>query len=396
MSHDSRSGTSSLRGNLLLLLVTTLICLAIAEMAVRFLYSTPEFSDRFLLWSSPHYRLDNNGAVRYLPNESVREITVYYGEIEYDIRYSTNDMGLIDHRNYASESKADPYTRRIAFVGDSLTAGQGAEPPWVPQLRDRVQTTDPGVWIYNLGVSGAGVQHFRKLLQSLGQAIDFDEIVLLAISNDFYRPFWWPLTRPGTIRFCLEDETRETCAKRTPIATVIDANASEEDILARVENLRRQRTQEAQAGDRIAESGTLSGLLGQSRLFMLLYDIAQDNPLFAVGEKDQRVSRALKDFVKRENFQALEGIRADFPDIPIRLVHLPERHEVQSGRYDLEDLGNLATSLDIEYFPALNRCEWSASMYHPNDPHPNERGYATLSACIEAYLFPEERRENPQ
>ena len=77
-------------------------------------------------------------------------------------------------------------------------------------------------------------------------------------------------------------------------------------------------------------------------------------------------------------------------------MHLPERHEVKSGRYDLGDLGSLATSLDIEYFPALDRCEWSVSMYHPNDPHPNAQGYAMLSACIEAYLFPGGRGEDPQ
>jgi hypothetical protein len=233
-------------------------------------------------------------------------------------------------------------------------------------------------------------------LLSLGQTIDFNEIVLLAISNDFYRPFWWPLTGPDTIRFCLEDESEETCAKRSPIATVIDKNASEADILGHVENLRRQRTQKAQAGGRAVDGGGLSGVLGASRLFRLLYDIAQDNPLFAAGEKDQQVSEVLKDFVKRENVQTLEGIRADFPGIPIRLVHLPERHEVKSGRYDLEELGSQATSLDIEYFPALDRCEWSASMYHPNDPHPNAQGYAMLSACIEAYLFPGARGESTQ
>ena len=380
---------SSLKGKLFLLLISTFISLLLAEMGIRLLISDATFEDKFLMWNSPHFRLDQNGAVRYLPRESIREVAVYNGQIEYDLRYETNNMGFIDHVDYLEQTASDTIKNHIAFVGDSFLAGSGGVRPWVPELRDRIRKRHRDTQIYNLGVVGAGIEHFRRLLSSVAEEIPFDEIIIFAISNDFTRPFWRPLTTSEEIRFCPMNEAEHVCAKRSPIATIFNANSGENEILERATELRTERFAASQQSEKRGTDGAPPYLLRNSRLFMLLYNLYHENPLVAAGEKRQQVSDALMYFAKKENFKAFEEIRSQFPDIPIRLVHFPEKHEVRSGRYDL-DLEDNARRLGIEYFPALERCDWSVDMYHPNDPHPNPHGYANITTCVENYLFPAE------
>jgi len=354
-----------------------------AEGLIRLLISDATFEDKFLMWSSPPFRLDQKGAVRYMPNDSIREIAIYNGNIEYDVRFETNDMGLIDHVNYLESGEANNTTSRIAFVGDSFVAGAGGNNPWVPQLRDRIRQSGDGIQIYNLGVEGAGIEHFRRLLASISSEIPLDKIIIFAISNDFTRPFWRPLITIDEVRFCPLEEAESVCAKRVPIATIIDANAGEDEILARVAELRTARQTAAEQ----TASEELPYLLRNSRLFMLIYNFYNHNPLLAAGEKKQHVSDALLYFVQKENLTALKNIIDMFPDTPVHLVHLPERHEVRAGHYDLE-LEENTRKLGIEYFHALSHCDWSENMYHPNDPHPNDYGYTSISTCVENYLFP--------
>ena len=94
-----------------------------------------------------------------IPNESVRTVAIYTGRIEYDVKYQTNNMGFIDHKDY---DKNQPIERSIAFVGDSFTAGYHGGTPWVPGLRDKL-AHDNDLEIYNLGVDGTGIIHFEKI-----------------------------------------------------------------------------------------------------------------------------------------------------------------------------------------------------------------------------------------
>jgi hypothetical protein len=111
------------------------------------------------------------------------------------VRFRTNDLGFIDHEDYLVPGQSRADAPRYAFVGDSFTAGFHGGTPWVPALRDRARKTNPDLQIYNLGVSGTGFDHFGRLLKSFATDVDFSEIVILAISDDFERPFWPPPPR---------------------------------------------------------------------------------------------------------------------------------------------------------------------------------------------------------
>jgi hypothetical protein len=364
----------SLRSNLLLALISTVFCLLLGEVALRALFSPPQAETRFLFWSSPHFVLDAQDAVRYRPHETVREIAIYDGRIEYDARYRTNNLGLIDELDYHPNEAG----RRIALVGDSFTAGSGA-PPWIPALRGLLTSQQPGARLYNLGVAGAGIIHMVRLIESLAPTLAFDEIVILAITNDFHRPFWRPLTSDTEIRFCPMDESRTVCAKREPVATVIPYALGAAGLQASIAERTRARAAAA------LHHSPLTRTLRHSRVFALAHDLYRQQPIFAAGEKTQQVSDTLKRFVERDSEAALRQLRARFADTPIHLIHLPEKHEVAQGRYD-RNLKPLADELGLRYTSALDRCDWSIDLFYPRDPHPNALGYQRIAHCAAGLL----------
>lgn len=382
MNNHPKSGR---RANIILLAVSIIICLLLAEMAIRILFSRSEYNSRFLFWSSPHFVLDEQGAVRYFPNEDVREIAVYDRSIEYDTRYHTNNMGLIDTVDYAEAIDDDEKNTHIALVGDSLAAGSGAT-PWIPVLREEVQAENPAVHLYNLGVAGAGIEHFYQLLKSIAHHIHFTDIVILAISNDFQRPFWRPLTSPTEIRFCPFQEGDEVCSKRLPVARVVDFGVNEAQVTALVTDVVNKRAERDAARNVQGIIPKITGWMRKSRLFDLVYSLYNDLPLFAAGEQAQRVSGALKRIVEKESLQMLAKVRDQFPDANIYFVHLPEKQEVQSNRYDLE-IREAVEALGMDYFPALQQCSWTMGMFYLHDPHPNERGYKNITRCVRDYLY---------
>lgn len=339
------------RLNVVVTTVSIVLTIALMEGSLRFV-EVPD-APRFLFWSSGHFSMDDNGAVRYRPGERVRTVTVYGGKIEYDVQYSTNNLGLIDDRPYYRDDRQIP---KYVFAGDSFTAGHHGGRPWVPALRDRVQRNQD-LEIYNLGVTGTGFHHFKRLLESFSREIDFTDVVLLAISNDFYRGYWYPVISGNEIRFCREVLVPEQCiATIPPTAYVIPYNATDDEIIA--------------MASRLAKSRSLSG--GGSRIVGMARRLYR-----AFGPaKSQQAMSALN---------AIEKIKLEFPQAKIHLVHLPEKAEVQSGEYEL-DVEALVAGSGIDYFPALHKCEWSVDMYHERDSHPNSRGYDAVSSCVGRYL----------
>src|SRR5690606_30931888 len=119
----------------------------------------------------------------------------------------TNNLGLIDPLDSPARPQA---AERYAFVGDSFTAGQGAR-PWIPALRDALWRAGHDVDVFNLGIEGTGVQHFAKLLESLGPELRFNHVVVLLISADLTRPQWRPVLHGEELRFCPSGVSERLC-----------------------------------------------------------------------------------------------------------------------------------------------------------------------------------------
>ncbi|NNE18546.1 MAG: hypothetical protein HKN10_08730, partial [Myxococcales bacterium] len=104
-----------------LLLVSTMLSLLLAEGLARVLSPFPDAHDKLWMLGSPTFQTDDGGAVRYLPNQTVRSVMLQDGEIVYDVRFDTNDLGFLDHEDYSSDGERPADARRMVFVGDSYT-----------------------------------------------------------------------------------------------------------------------------------------------------------------------------------------------------------------------------------------------------------------------------------
>lgn len=346
-------------------LLASAATLALCEFGLRIL-KLPPAPKRSLFFSSPTFRLDSNGAVRLLPNQVIRTAIVRDSQIVYDVRFETNNLGFVDDRDYGAA--AAPGRASYVLVGDSFTAGFHGGRTWIPQMRDDAESA--GADLYNLGVSGTGIEHFRRLLLSTRREIPFNHIVLVVITNDFSRLFWFPVVRDKEIRFCVED-SGDACLSQPYVAKVIPPDAGQDTILsaAAKAGMDKQRSEYADAGN------AWTRVLKESRLFRL--GLAAARRLTAKRRSDRRTRRA---------WLNLRKIREDFPSTEIRLVHLPQKDEVAAGEYFM-DVGTIAEGVGIRYFPALHECDWSEDMFFRLDPHPNAKGYRNIAACVSRYLF---------
>jgi hypothetical protein len=323
------------------------------------------------MMSSPHVVLDGRGAVRHIPNETVRVAAIYDGVIEFDVVVRTNSRGLVDHREYPVSSDS---RRHYAFVGDSFAYGLGAE-PWVPKLRDAVRAVHRDIEIYNLGVNGASIQHYRRLVSSVAAELPLTHIVAIAITNDFYRPWWEPVATAEGTRLCRTDGA---WCSRPP--TLIDDDASAAELMARAEAIAADTSDRQQTPDPAWKRA-----LWRSQLYLALRRrLRQVYHSFAPPQQpgDSLEHPRFLDV----NLEALAGMRADFPTIPITLAHFPQKDEMLAGRYSLA-LEEHAAKLGMDFFPALSECSWSEDMYYRRDAHPNATGYQNFAQCLSRHLF---------
>ena len=107
-----------------LLLVSTMLSLVLAEGLARVLSPFPEKYDRLWMLGSPTFQTDHGGAVRYVPNQTGRSVILQGGDIVYDVRFHTNDLGFIDHEDYSSDGErpADHARPLVDEAGVRFTA----------------------------------------------------------------------------------------------------------------------------------------------------------------------------------------------------------------------------------------------------------------------------------
>jgi hypothetical protein len=360
---------AAFRAELVLLFASLCVSFLGAELLVRtFLPSLP--SSAVAISSSNYAVLDERGAVRHVPNEKVRMVSIVEDSLEFDVRFRTNSHGLVDHRNYPVSANS---RRHYAFVGDSFTYGMGAE-PWVPRLRDRVRERDAEVEIYNLGLNGASIQHFRALLSSIAQELPITHVVLIPISNDFYRPWWVPTSRPDGTYMCFEP--RPDCTIVRPGFARIDYEADPHSIVKRF------RDSKAAAVAQQPIDPWWKRALWKSRLYV----VARSQVRLLIYGEPERDPADLEDPSRLgENMEALAAIRKEFHALPITLAHFPQMDEVRNGEYAL-DVAEAVSRIGIDYFPALTECSWSTDMYHPVNRHPNAYGYSSFAACLWDHL----------
>lgn len=343
--------------NLLLMAVSLALALVLAEGALR--VAAPHLGRPYepLLFMTHAPQLDEAGAIRYAPRQAMRMAVLLSDEIEVDVRFATNNVGLVDDRDYAPGPAAQ---RRYAFVGDSYAAGVEGARPWIAALRERA-----GIEAHALGVGATGMLAFEKMLHSHLRAFPATDVVIVAISDDFLRPLWRPLAAGEEMRMCPAAESDAACMRRPPTAYLMPLETPSAELVAKARGFMAQRESDRSA---------LRSLLRQSRVLMLARTTLR-----------QWMLREDRSAVLEDSLAALGRVRRAYPGARIRLVHVPDRSEAARGSYDLALRGPVE-SAGIEYLPVLGACHWSVELYYPRDNHPNPSGYEALGRCVGALL----------
>lgn len=360
----------------ILLLVATVAALVLAELLLRGLgVGTYSLAERVLFYSLPAFVGDAEQGVHYAPNTDIRSVPVYGDQIDYDLTQHTNNLGFYDSIDYYPTPAG---TRNVVFIGDSFTAGYGGF-NWVSRLREWFALNPPTA-VFNLGVGGTGIHHYAPLLASFHRQIGFNEVNIVAISNDFIRPMWWPLQHEEGISFCFEGESAAHCrAARTPFLLRVEIDASREALLERARSVYADNQSLAPAPPHFYQ---------QLRLYTLLCDALSDhfphsaNVTLCPHVKNHYYPNYLKSSIYQESIDMLRRLPEQYPGVRFRLWHAPQKGEAILGNYAFEVGQDLAGSA-VEYIPLLHACAWTRGDYHKHDGHLNPSGYNKLLACVE-------------
>lgn len=294
----------------------------------------------------------------YAPNSDIRILTVAYSAknfgIEYDNHIKTNNFGLVQ------DNPVNPGKGSFMLVGDSFTEGVGAS-PWFPLVSSEI--SEFGYQPINGGIGGSGFGSWLKLDQYLAAAdIDIRKVVVLFISDDFHRPVW--NVRPDELR----------CLSQQSICTV------ESEVFFRYRLPPPEAFASWVARIRAARAATL-GAQAQA-LAPATYDIYKQLSERFRLTPGARARVAWDERGKDESRAAIGEFIKIHGSKNVAFLHLPEKGELASGP---DSLGlNARRSIQQaggKLFDGFELCHLTEADYHPNDLHPNRRGYEKIAAC---------------
>lgn len=361
---ELKTSFNNLINNISISLMSLIVIFLVGELGMR----TTNFvhpDEAALMFSSKTFQLDSNGAVRFEPNKLIRSIAVFNNKIEYDVQFGTNNLGFIDNKDYQYEKSPDK--KYYAIIGDSFTAGFHGGDPWVPKLRKNINSKD--IEIYNFGMCGAGIDHFYRLLKSARQQLYISHIIIIAISGDIERRFWYPQTNASEIRFCSENLAISDCNKKPCTAKIIDPKSTNKEILSVANTIYKEKKE-------YAFNQGIKGILKRSELFTFLRR-SWKNFMVRVDKSSNKYSFS---------FEALRNIKREFPTAEISFIHLPTKSEVIKGKYYLDNFSKEIENIGITYYPTLDKIDWQENMFHINDGHPNNLGYNAIKNIVSDYI----------
>lgn len=291
----------------------------------------------------------------YKPNSEVRSSAVYANffnaKLEYDCKFKTNVMGFVDTGDI--EDQVD-----FLVVGDSFTEGQGGC-PWLTKNTIEQEERLNGISLLNGGFMSAGLRKFEQVLYYAQTFVSVDNLVVVAISNDFKRdgPAKWHVDRD--------------CYKIQKCSAINqfyfrDFSISEDELIREAKVRRHER------GPML-----LNELARYSRTVNLLLDYKEKLSSKLVTEDDSKQRERAITFT--QNFNSLLRMKNLYPNLNVILV--PTRDEV-----GLLGVKNGDSQLVEKYLKLAgvrySWCELTGADFLPTDGHPNKKGYRKLFDCV--------------
>jgi len=177
----------SIKSNLIILIITTIISLAIIEFFFIFKNknlhkNTKKFDpySRFMLFEEGDVFKNVESFFKYHSNKDILSKTFYKDADkwveEYSYEISTNNFGLVQKNNLIKNKKS------ILFLGDSFVEGQGAS-SWVNNFDGLYKNYQ----IINGGIIGTGPQQFELIENHIANKFIIEKVVFFYIGDDIRR-----------------------------------------------------------------------------------------------------------------------------------------------------------------------------------------------------------------
>jgi len=354
-------------GNLALVVFSILVSLVLAEFAARFLPQTFYYwENRFLFYSS--HALRNVGTYwEYVPNTWVRSAAVYgfpcsdY-HVEYDVWFRTNDIGLVQTRNF------DRSRNSIAVFGDSFTEGQGAT-PWFYRLEEEARewTAQRSLQLLNVGHQSVGVPYWHDMFFEKRDDLNLTKAIFVLIGSDWSRKrqVW----SESDIR-CINDSS--TCNPSNTWHGMNEKDLSWDGMIAAA-----KRRAAARHGEGF--KSCVKGLLARhSRIYKYVQ-------LYSEAYLGSEASRTSHDQQFLQNGVMMEAMLRAIGMDNVAFVIVPVKDEAERGRFnaETEQTINAVRGLGVTN---MTFCELGKQDFYRWDGHPNQAGYDKLATCTYSAL----------
>lgn len=282
------------------------------------------------------------------------------------VTYRINAMGF---RGPTPPQQPEPGTRRIVFLGDSFTFGEGVHWPdtFVARLgRDFKASGSSGEdaaaakceWI-NLAVPGTDTRDQLEILRRVGLGLQPDQVVLVFSSNDFLTSGMFP-----------EQGDEQSKLQQAEFANVVGLYLG---LYERAQGL--------------ARWSTLYDWLQRRRRQRRLYELWRET---MVGPGTERARRSIWQARQRElrrmrDLCAEQGSRFAVVLFPT-LVRLGADYPLRSLNQRLEAFCRDEQIPLLDLLGPLSRFEDHQLWVHPTDHHPNERAHEIAAEAIAPFV----------
>lgn len=345
---------------LMLIAISLAIALGAIELAYRTIYServstNSGKSDRYMFFGTADDEspFKNQATIfTYTPHSTVRAQAFYDVKNnlikEYSYQFKTNNLGLVQSQD------VDLNQDSLLVLGDSFTEGQGAN-PWFERL---AQTNQNSLQLINGGLLGTGFEQWGLLHDHLLKAgVKVKKLVVIFISDDYRRTVW---NFPPKVTSCLRKI--EDCVGDEGYFPLPPDHA----IMPTLQKLKDFRTKEYAIKD-----------ARQAENWVRRY-------LSSVHHAWQFTKENFQIHFRSKSPKVIEQLSKQYGNNLI-YIHLPTKHEIVSGNKP-DYIGLLAREHILKqggkWVDGFSQCGLTTSDFHPNDPHPNEQGYAKIEKCV--------------
>jgi hypothetical protein len=330
-----------------------------------------EFGRYIYLYGGQNHVFKNyEGFYVFSPNDKIRVVGAHISTkppvVEFDYNIKTNNFGLI------GEQDLDQNIDSLLFIGDSFTAGQGAE-PWLENISTEVKALN--YQPINGGMVGAGFEQFARLDDFLTRnRVAIKKVMVIFISDDYTRKSG---NMPVEALKCLEDITE--CDG----SDVLYPAPVGGDLAPRLERIRQlamskeqELTEQEDTFNASAKRQLKRFLPASSLAYATLKNCINYGCLSFHLQTCPTQECTVSD-------SAIQRIVSKYGSENVLFVHLPEKSELGKGPNWIGAMARGAIAkAHGRLFDGIRECGLQLDDYHVIDGHPNARGYDKIANCI--------------